>query len=126
MTDNYINARTQMPISTPTNIVSQQQEAGYARLVAVPRIESGAAPCVSVQSTQIPSRIMRLPEVIARVGLRRASIYQHIAAGSFPKQIVLGVRAVGWLETRSMNGCPSVLTRGRFQKHKPSEYPRLQ
>ena len=34
-----------------------------------------------------------------RVGLKRASIYQHMAAGSFPKQIALGIRAVGWLES---------------------------
>ena len=50
-------------------------------------------------TTPAPARILRLPEVIDRVGLRRASIYQHIAAGSPPKQITLGVRAVGWLES---------------------------
>ena len=43
-------------------------------------------------------RIMRLPEVVNRVGLQRAAIYQHIAKGSFPKQIAIGERAVGWLE----------------------------
>lgn len=64
-----------------------------------------AAPCNSVQfdmaaaTITTPARILRLPEVMDRVGLRRASIYQHIAAGSFPKQITLGVRAVGWLES---------------------------
>lgn len=46
-----------------------------------------------------PTRILRLPEVITRVGLKRASIYLHMAAGSFPKQIPLGPRAVGWLES---------------------------
>ncbi len=44
-------------------------------------------------------RILRLPEVISRVGLRRASIYLHISKGSFPKPISLGARAVGWLES---------------------------
>jgi prophage regulatory protein len=43
-------------------------------------------------------KILRLPEVISRVGLKRASIYQHISAGSFPKPVSLGLRAVGWLE----------------------------
>lgn len=48
----------------------------------------------------VPSlRILRLPEVIGRVGLRRASIYLHISKGSFPKPISLGARAVGWLES---------------------------
>ena len=46
-----------------------------------------------------PYRILRLPEVICRVGLRRASIYLHISKGSFPKPISLGARAVGWLES---------------------------
>lgn len=46
-----------------------------------------------------PYRILRLPEVIGRVGLRRASIYLHISKGSFPKPISLGARAVGWLES---------------------------
>jgi prophage regulatory protein len=36
---------------------------------------------------------------MARVGLKRASIYQHMATGMFPKQIALGIRAVGWLES---------------------------
>ncbi len=46
-----------------------------------------------------PHRILRLPDVISRVGLRRASIYLHISKGSFPKPISLGARAVGWLES---------------------------
>jgi prophage regulatory protein len=46
-----------------------------------------------------PHRIIRLPEVMGRVGLRRASIYLHIGKGSFPKPISLGARAVGWLES---------------------------
>ena len=45
-----------------------------------------------------PTRILRLPEVINRVGLKRASIYSAIAQGSFPKQIILNARAVGWIE----------------------------
>ena len=44
------------------------------------------------------NRILRLPEVISRVGLKRASIYLHMNKGSFPKPINLGPRAVGWLE----------------------------
>ena len=45
-----------------------------------------------------PLRILRLPEVINRVGLKRAAIYQYVDRGLFPKQIHLGPRAVGWLE----------------------------
>ena len=42
--------------------------------------------------------IMRLPEVIAITGLSRSTIYFRMALGTFPKQVCLGGRAVGWLE----------------------------
>ena len=42
--------------------------------------------------------ILRLPAVKARTGLSRSSIYQHVAAGSFPRPVSLGARAVGWVE----------------------------
>lgn len=43
-------------------------------------------------------RIMRLPEVKAVTGLSRSTIYFRMALGTFPKQVCLGGRAVGWLE----------------------------
>jgi prophage regulatory protein len=39
---------------------------------------------------------LRLPTVMAKTGLSRSGIYAAIAEGSFPKQIPLGQRAVGW------------------------------
>ena len=53
----------------------------------------------STSQANHPHRILRLPEVMGRVGLRRASIYLHISKGSFPQPINLGIRAVGWLES---------------------------
>ena len=44
-------------------------------------------------------RILRRPEVEAATGLKRSSIYQGMAAGTFPKAIPLGAKAVGWLES---------------------------
>jgi prophage regulatory protein len=46
-----------------------------------------------------PSRILRLPEVVKRTGLPRASIYQQMAQGSFPKPIALSLRSRGWIES---------------------------
>jgi prophage regulatory protein len=43
--------------------------------------------------------ILRLRQVMARVGRSRSGIYQLIALGEFPKSIKLGARAVGWLES---------------------------
>lgn len=43
--------------------------------------------------------VLRLPQVKARTGLSRSSIYKFIAAGSFPRQLRLGPRAIGWVST---------------------------
>ncbi|WP_263366704.1 helix-turn-helix transcriptional regulator [Edaphobacter bradus] len=45
------------------------------------------------------SRIPRLRTVIELTGLSRSSIYLQIARGTFPKQVSLGARAVGWRES---------------------------
>lgn len=43
--------------------------------------------------------ILRRKQVQARTGLARSTIYQHIQAGTFPRPVQLGPRAVGWLES---------------------------
>ena len=43
--------------------------------------------------------IYRLAAVKARTGLSRSTIYLRMAAGTFPKAISLGDRAVGWLDS---------------------------
>jgi prophage regulatory protein len=50
------------------------------------------------RTSKVPTRILRLPEVMCRVGMKRASIYHAISQSSFPKQIILSKRSVGWLE----------------------------
>lgn len=45
------------------------------------------------------NKILRLPIVKSLTGLSRSTIYIRISKGSFPKQIDLGPRAVGWLES---------------------------
>ncbi len=40
--------------------------------------------------------ILRLPAVKAATGLARTTIYERIRAGTFPKPIPIGERAVGW------------------------------
>ena len=43
--------------------------------------------------------VLRLPAVKNRTGLSRSTIYMRIQDGTFPHQINLGARAVGWLES---------------------------
>ncbi|MAE90022.1 MAG: AlpA family transcriptional regulator [Pelagibaca sp.] len=42
------------------------------------------------------SKVLRLPDVCARIGLKRASIYKMMAADKFPRPIKLTERSVGW------------------------------
>ncbi len=78
-----------IPISAPHTHV----EEASTRLVNV-------APSSSTnQPTQLPVHILRLPQVMAQVGLKHTTIYQRIADGSFPRPIPLGIRARGWIES---------------------------
>ncbi len=44
-------------------------------------------------------KILRLPAVKTLTGLSRSTIYLRIHEENFPKQINLGPRAVGWVES---------------------------
>lgn len=46
-----------------------------------------------------PIVILRRKQVEARTGLSRSAIYAGVADGSFPKQVPLGGRTVGWIES---------------------------
>ena len=43
-------------------------------------------------------RVMRLDEVVARVGLSKSTVWRYIDEGDFPPPIKLGPRASGWIE----------------------------
>lgn len=49
--------------------------------------------------SETPGRILRLPAVMDRTGLRTTAIYAHIKAGTFPRPVKLGPKASGWLES---------------------------
>jgi prophage regulatory protein len=44
-------------------------------------------------------RILRRPDVEARTGLSRSTIYDWMEKGEFPKPVALGARLVGWRES---------------------------
>lgn len=54
---------------------------------------------MTTQTKTQPRRFLRLPKVKERVPLSTSEIYRRIEAGTFPKPIPLGARAVGWLES---------------------------
>lgn len=51
------------------------------------------------RDTSKPVRILRSPEVEARTGLSRSTIYRWRVAGRFPPPVVMGGRTVGWIES---------------------------
>ena len=50
------------------------------------------------QETRGTVRFLRLPEVLARTGLSRSTIYVRLDKRRFPRPVSLGARAVGWIE----------------------------
>jgi prophage regulatory protein len=55
-----------------------------------------------------PPRLLRLPEVMDRVGLRRSAIYQRMSDGRFPKCRSLGPKCSVWLEAEINDWIQSV------------------
>ncbi|MBE0625477.1 MAG: AlpA family transcriptional regulator [Burkholderiales bacterium] len=51
------------------------------------------------QTIQREPAFLRRKQVETRTGLSRSTIYQYIKDGVFPKPVLLGPRAVGWLES---------------------------
>ncbi len=47
-------------------------------------------------STPSPNSFVRLPEVLKETGLSRATLYRKVQDGTFPKQVRIATRCVGW------------------------------
>ncbi len=65
--------------------------------------------------TNAPIRFLRLPEVLARTGLSRSTIYVRLAAGCFPQPVSLGGRAVGWIEAEVDEWVRERIAESRFE-----------
>jgi len=48
-------------------------------------------------------KILRLPEVKKATGLSRSTVYQKMSEKTFPAQISLGPKSVGWVESDIQN-----------------------
>ena len=46
-----------------------------------------------------PNRILRLGSVLERTGLSRSTLYRKIERGSFPAQVRISERCIGWRES---------------------------
>ncbi len=45
------------------------------------------------------SKLLKLPDVIDRVGMAKSSIYRAMRDGEFPNPVSIGPGAVAWLES---------------------------
>ncbi len=65
------------------------------------------------------AQLLRLPQVLDRVGLRTTRLYQLIGDGSFPAPIKLGARAIAfvesevdkWIETQALKPRADIRTK---------------
>ena len=60
--------------------------------------------------------IVRLPAVMAQVGLSRSTIYLRISEGKFPRSISLGGRAVGWVQSDIQGWLEQCLAESRVEE----------
>jgi prophage regulatory protein len=44
-------------------------------------------------------KVLRMPQLLEKVGMSRAWVYREIAAKRFPEPVALGPRARGWEES---------------------------
>lgn len=65
-------------------------------MTAAPQNKDSAVSCE--ESVPSPARLLRLPEVMARVGLKRSAIYQRMSEGRFPRSRSLGPKCAVWVE----------------------------
>ncbi|MEG3148168.1 AlpA family transcriptional regulator [Sphingomonas sp. RT2P30] len=49
--------------------------------------------------TDAPDRILRLKTVLERTGLCRSTLYRKMENGTFPQNVHISVRCVGWRES---------------------------
>lgn len=69
-------------------------------MATVPQSNDTVPPFVQTESPPpLPARLLRLPEVIARVGLKRSAIYQRMSEGRFPRSRSLGPKCAVWVES---------------------------
>lgn len=62
--------------------------------------------------------ILRLQSVKNKTGLARSTIYLRIKQGTFPKQVSLGGRTVGWIESEIEAWLSNRIEESRFKNEK--------
>ena len=79
-------------------------------MTANPKIAEESAAAAAIEpASAAPPRLLRLPEVMDRVGLRRSAIYQRMSEGRFPKCRTLGAKCSVWVEAEINDWIDSIV-----------------
>jgi prophage regulatory protein len=70
------------------------------------------APHAQFEISQKNAKLLRRPEVEARTGLSRSTLYEWMKRGEFPQPVKLGARIVAWRESDVTDWLESRETRG--------------
>ncbi len=62
---------------------------------------------------QTPLRFIKLAEVKILTCLSTSELYRRIAAGTFPRQVMLGPKSVVWIEAEVMAWCEARISESR-------------
>ncbi len=52
----------------------------------------------SIPQKSTPTKVLRLPKVLEKIGISRSQLYRLISQGDFPKQYHLSTRTAVWDE----------------------------
>jgi prophage regulatory protein len=76
---------------------------------------------------QTPDRFLRVDAVLHRTGFSRATLYRKVQQGTFPKQVRIAERCVGWRESAIVDWqCNPVLYWvGPERRTEPRETPTI-
>ena len=83
-----------IPLASRPRAGASQQEESAARQPVPP------SPCLAGGAVKTLDRIIRLPELVEITGLSAATVYRLIAQGRFPRPVVLGRQARGWIASQ--------------------------
>ena len=73
-----------------------------------------AVPTQAVPAEQ-PSRFIKMREVKALSTLSTSEIYRRIAAGTFPRQVMLGPKSSVWIEAEVLAWCEARISESRSE-----------
>ena len=51
-------------------------------------------------NTAKPDRLIRMPELSARTGLSRTTIYRRVKDGTLPRPLLIGSASIAWRESQ--------------------------